>query len=455
MSISRLFVCFIALLLAFGGAAAQEPTLPAATPTPSPTATPIPAPTPPPDPLAAYANLYRVGNGAFVSVAKLSLAQAAPLLLLTDFRTGQIRELAAGATAPDNFTAGPGVSTPEPVKLTANFERNPEGRVKRLTWQQEGFGITTGEPAGGRREEVSFASGAALLSGTLLFPPGRGRFPAIAMLHEAGPQNRYAFGPFPDFFLSKGYAVLIYDKRGIASSGGTHNADMWETAADGRAAVQFLRQRGDINGRKIGLAGFGQGGMLAAQVAANNRDVAFLVNFSGAFVPVAEQELYRVEAAMRADAQPEADINSALALLRAGFDAARTGQGWERYTQLKAASEGAAWRPYVLPFASLSEAQTLWKQQYGYDPALSLRQVSCPVLALFGALDRYTPTQISAERMQVALRTRRNDNFTFYVFPQANHQLLAAVNGTPQEIPRLQRFAPGLFEALSFWLRQR
>ena len=134
MSISRLFVCFIALLLAFGGAAAQEPTLPAATPTPSPTATPIPAPTPPPDPLAAYANLYRTGNGAFASVAKFAEGNGPLELLLTDFRTGQVRVLTA-TQLPDNFTGGRSIFMPGPVTLRANFERTAEPKRKFIHFE--------------------------------------------------------------------------------------------------------------------------------------------------------------------------------------------------------------------------------------------------------------------------------------------------------------------------------
>jgi hypothetical protein len=38
--------------------------------------------------------------------------------------------------------------------------------------------------------------------------------------HGSGPLTRYSFGPYPHFFTSLGFAVLIHDKRGTGSSTG-------------------------------------------------------------------------------------------------------------------------------------------------------------------------------------------------------------------------------------------
>lgn len=435
------------------GLVAQTPTTtPAPSPTPAPTATPVPTPF---DPLAAYVNLYRTGGNNYLSIAQVT-ADGAKRLLATDFRSGQTRLLTPAANLPpDNFTAGPGLATVAPTAGTINFERDAEGRVKRVTWQQEGTGLVTGEPVGVRREEVAWASGAALLSGTLLTPAGRGRWPVVLLLPDAGQASRAAFGPWPDFFLSKGYAVMVYDQRGTGASGGSPNPLTTELATDGRSALQFLRGRSGLDTRRVGLAGFGLGGSLAASAAANNRDVAWMINFSGSFVPLAEQEAYRLENRLRAANTNQSDINRALGLLNAGFNVGRTGQGWDAYARLRDQSTAAHWAAGVPHWSTLDEAQTYWNLFYSYDPARPLQLTACPVLALFGSLDKVSPPQPSAERMQLALRARRNDNFTFYIFPNANHQLLAANAGTPEEVSRLTRYTPGLFEAISLWLRNR
>jgi hypothetical protein len=46
-----------------------------------------------------------------------------------------------------------------------------------------------------------------------------------------------------------------------------------------------------------------------------------------------------------------------------------------------------------------------------------------------------------------------NTRLTEMFFPTANHAFLDATTGGNHEIPNLQRFAPGMFEAMRRWLR--
>src|SRR6185503_9539490 len=127
-------------------------------------------------------------------------------------------------------------------------------------------------------EEVVISSGDAKLAGTLLLPRAKGPHPAIILLHGSGPLTRYSFGPYPHFFTSLGFAVLIYDKRGAgvstglrmdASTGTVMKAAFYpdDLANDALAALRFLQQREDIDPKRIGFWGSSEGGMLTMQVA--------------------------------------------------------------------------------------------------------------------------------------------------------------------------------------------
>ncbi|MCA1601897.1 MAG: alpha/beta fold hydrolase, partial [Acidobacteria bacterium] len=273
----------------------------------------------------------------------------------------------------------------------------------------------------------------------------------------SGALNRYSFGPFPDFFLSRGLAVLIYDKRGTGGSNGNLERSTFDDlAADGRAAVQFLKSHTGINAHQIGLCGSSQGGFLAALVASGNRDVAFIINLFGMYVPVWQQELYRAEAEMRGGSLSESEMAEALAFMRLEFDVGRTGQDWERLAAMMQQAKGKKWFDYVPHFFSdLNELRYYWRTLYSYDPALALEKVSCPILALFGELDNSTPVPQTIANMQRALRIAGNANFTYKVFPRGNHGLLESETGSNSEIPRLRRFVPKLFDTMTIWLRNR
>jgi hypothetical protein len=81
--------------------------------------------------------------------------------------------------------------------------------------------------------------------------------------------------------------------------------------------------------------------------------------------------------------------------------------------------------------------------------------VICPVLALFGELDKSTPVPQTVLNMERALTKAGNKDFTFKVFPKGIHGLLEGETGVSSEIPRLKRFVPGLFDTMSDWLRKR
>ena len=77
------------------------------------------------------------------------------------------------------------------------------------------------------------------------------------------------FALIADALTSAGMAVLRYDDRGVGGSTGDYaSATVDELAGDGRAALEYLRGRSDIDASRIGLLGHSEGGLYAAQLAA-------------------------------------------------------------------------------------------------------------------------------------------------------------------------------------------
>jgi hypothetical protein len=91
----------------------------------------------------------------------------------------------------------------------------------------------------------------------------------------------FAHKPFlvlADHLTRKGIAVLRVDKRGIGRTTGTfRGSGIKDFASDALAGVQYLKTRPEVDGKKIGLVGHSEGGATASVVAAQTRDVSYVV----------------------------------------------------------------------------------------------------------------------------------------------------------------------------------
>ncbi|MBD5655410.1 MAG: alpha/beta fold hydrolase [Candidatus Eremiobacteraeota bacterium] len=125
------------------------------------------------------------------------------------------------------------------------------------------------------------------LSGVLGVPSGIKKLPPVVVFVPPGPSARRTFGgagPTPMFpelaaaLVARGYAVLRYDTRGVAKSGGSSASQSWDQAlADAKAALQFAAATDGIDSAHVYALGYGNGADLALAAAAS----ADVVKISG------------------------------------------------------------------------------------------------------------------------------------------------------------------------------
>ena len=244
-----------------------------------------------------------------------------------------------------------------------------------------------------RQEEVTFNHGEILLAGTLTMPSWGRNFPAVVLVSGSGAQNRdeelFGHKPFAviaDFLTRAGIAVLRYDDRGVGgSSAGSADDTTLDFAQDALAAVDYLKTRGEIDSKNIGIIGHSEGGTIAVICAAMRPDdVAFIVSLAGAMVkgrdvmvqqncllaemsgnPLNEEQKHEVETIFATiDSINEPDrLRDALKTLMASHGEARVEQSLKVMTS-----------PWYMAFVK-------------FDPSTHLAQVKCPFLALNGEWD--------------------------------------------------------------------
>lgn len=144
-------------------------------------------------------------------------------------------------------------------------------------------------------------SGAVQLSYRLDVPAHTAPVGAVVFGHGSGMATKDSCRVFglADGFLSRGYATLCFDKRGVGQSTGQYipahpanSAAVFEDlASDMAAAVEFLRRRPDINANRIGLAGVSQAGWIVP-IAAAKTQAAFMLLIVGPTVSIGLENFY-------------------------------------------------------------------------------------------------------------------------------------------------------------------
>jgi pimeloyl-ACP methyl ester carboxylesterase len=319
---------------------------------------------------------------------------------------------------------------------------------------------------GHRTEEVRFHSGGNTLAGTLVLPGTPGPYPAIAFVLGSGPADRTYYGMAPHLwrhFARHGFACLSWDKSGVGKSTGDYNAQSFRDRADeALAAVRFLRDRAEVSKDRVGLWGHSQGGAVAPLAASSSGDVAFLIEVGGSQVVAWQQDIFRVEAELRADGFSEEDIREAVAFARMRMGLIR-GEG--EFEDLERSHAGVERRPWF-KYAGRCDRALFYsaRRMVEFDPGPAWAKVRCPVLAIYGAKDTSLPAEKSLPIIRRGLDVAGNRDVTIRVFPRADHGLRTSETGGPKEARERSKarrpgdatdFAPGYLDLMTGWLTER
>ncbi len=322
-----------------------------------------------------------------------------------------------------------------------------------------------------KSEEVSFynAKGKDTLAGTLTLPAGNGNFPAVILITGSGAQNRdeelMGHKPFlvlSDFLTRHGIAVLRYDDRGVAASTGNFAAATTnDFADDAEAAFNFLRTRADINKNKIGLMGHSEGGVIAPIVAARNKDVAFIVMLAGTGLPgdqillMQQQLISKAEGATEEELKKTKEQNAAVfAIVKKYNTADEIKTALTNYMTQVSKQENDINALATIP-KTVASITTPWMINFiKYDPAIALKKVKCPVLAINGSNDLQVPPKEDLAAIKNALEKGGNKNVTIRQIPGLNHLFQTSKTGAPSEYATIEEtFSPVAMNVILDWLK--
>jgi uncharacterized protein len=322
-----------------------------------------------------------------------------------------------------------------------------------------------------REEEVSFTNAAAnvTLAGTLTLPNGPGPFPAAVLIAGSGPHDRdesianhKPFLVLSDFLTRKGIAVLRYDKRGIAeSTGSADKATTQDLTSDAEATIAYLKSRKDIDPHKIGLIGHSEGAMIAPSIAARSQDIPWIILLAAPATKGEDTLLNQSELIARAGGLGEAEVGSSLDFDKQAYSLVRAEKDPEGLIAKLQALVKQSGLDAQLPAAALEPQLRMmtspWFRYFlDYDPIPNLRNVKCPVLALYGEKDLQVPLKINLPLLRKAFADSGNSQADVRQLPELNHLFQHAFSGSPAEYPAIEEtFSPEALDLIADWLLPR
>lgn len=397
-------------------------------------------------------------------------------------------------------TGGPGgaltMRIPVPVPAFMDLKEADGGLAG--TFRQAAFGAPVtfrrGEPTkpqdpkppfpyAVRDVEVRHPEGHAL-AGTLFLPTGTSagaRVPGVVFITGSGPQDRdeslMGHRPFlviADALARRGIASLRCDDRGVGrSTGNFAAATSADFATDAAAAFQLLASVPEVDPARVGFLGHSEGGLvgpiaaeaLEARAGRAGARPAFVVLLAGPGVDGAAILKAQNEAIFRAAGVGGDALAQVVAAHAACVDAATAGVP-EDELRAKAAAMVEAQMRVGGGAAAMDDAQRAkivdgvvaqmrapWMLAFmRLDPAVALRQLRCPVLALFGERDlQVLPAQNEAP-VAAALR-KAGVPATVRTMPGLNHLFQPAVRGTIDEYASIDvTIDPAVLALVGDWI---
>jgi dienelactone hydrolase len=369
------------------------------------------------------------------------------------------------------YEGGPGWGEREPVVNRIKFARSDghsgfewrraDGKVVHARW------LDLPERIG------KFPSGELSLRGKLVLPAEEGPFPAVVIVHGSESDSAVDYYYEPYLYAANGFAALAFDKRGTGESDGRYLQNFHVLSDDVVAAVRWLRRQPGIDGNRIHLAGFSQGGWIAPLAAAKDGNIRSILVGYGVMVPVTGEDRWGYYYALQqkgfgADAVAGADrINATIedildrhqnrwSDLGNMLDAARS-QPWfdavrgsdsilGRLTDSKMPMW--CWRLYAWwRFRSSGDAPYIDRL---YDPAPTLQKLPTPSLWILGGEDASGPTPWTLRELQKLQAAGRP--VQYHVFPGADHGIMTLVQQKNGE-RRYTGIEPEYYPMQIAWLR--
>lgn len=277
-----------------------------------------------------------------------------------------------------------------------------------------------------------------------------------------------------DYLTRRGYIVLRVDDRGRGktTSGDIMKATTADFVSDANDELDYLKEMPEVDKNKIGVLGHSEGGMIAFMLAAQRKDLAFIISMAGPGVPNRELMLAQNDAILKQSGMSEEARKAYLKLYDAVVSAQRENRNeaaltaaiervagdWRSQTskdiveQTTGFKDSATQHRFAASFAS--QFNLPWLRYFmTYRPEEIAGNVSARVLALNGEKDIQVPAELNLKGWRSLLAKSQSRKYEVKELPGLNHLFQECKRCDVDEYGELdQTISPTALKAIGDWL---
>ena len=315
---------------------------------------------------------------------------------------------------------------------------------------------------------------------TFTYPKTGGPFTTLLLITGSGIQDRdetvFGHKPFAviaDYLAKKGYAVLRVDDRSAGKTkGDLSNTTSADFAKDVEAGLDYLKTRPEVNRKKLGLLGHSEGGVIAPMVAAERKDVGFIILWGapmigGAITNIEQNKLVLQKAGLGhgaidafVDLHTRELASFAMRADTVGMNAniLRVFGDWKKQQpdsilrQLGVSGNNVVGKSCLEIYGILFGRP--WMRYFlTHDFAADLSKVRCKVLAINGEKDTQVEPGPNLAMIKETLQKSGNRSFTTVELKGLNHLLQTADTRDFTEYSKIgETIAPLALDTIGNWL---
>ena len=331
---------------------------------------------------------------------------------------------------------------------------------------------TPKEPFGYASEEVDFENKPAdvKLQGTLTLPDSKAKVPAVVLLTGSGKQGRDQdigghkhFWVIADYLSRNGIAVLRMDDRGFGGSTGDFSTSTTgDFATDAVAAVDYLKNRKEIDVSQIGLIGHSEGGATAVIAASQSTSVKFIISLSGGIINFGDIVITQLTDRLKSQNVPEANITLEMNWRRKLYEIVReptdsataANKMWMAYRELSEEDiKTMKWPEGRMNHMISQLLGPWWRYSISLDVVALYMDLDRPALLLFGEKDMQVTAVDNMAMIEDAVKYHNKTNITIQYIKGVNHLYQTAGTGSEYEYVQIEEtISPEVLNLISDWI---
>lgn len=318
-------------------------------------------------------------------------------------------------------------------------------------------------------EEVQFKNAVdnVNLFGTLTLPKKNGKFPVVIIVSGSGPHNRdgemFSHKPYlilADHLTQNGIGVLRFDERGVGKSEGNfNNTSLEQFTADVEMAIDYLKNRKEIDKNRIGLIGHSIGGIIAPTIASKRNDINFLVLLASPGVDGDKLMLEQKASKERLMGLNEEQIIQSADIVKGAYEIIKNSE--MNIEQLKDTLNNH----FIVKYdGQLPENQrkAIVAQITSFEmigiiqskPSEYLKKINCPVLALNGSKDFQVTSKQNLTAIENSLLNKNKNKIL--ELKNLNHLFQQSETGDISEYSEIEEtFSPKALIIISDWIEKQ